>query len=660
MMYRRLVTKLNDIGDLIPATENVHSFIKNPDVDHYLSVYQYNEDQKKRFYTVVDKLNKKTKEKYKGKNGAEAIFDVIGNELVFDFDSDNNLEQARQDTLTTIGRLKDKGIKQEAIQIYFSGKKGFGLVVKLDECINPEIHKNICRGIAGDLSTWDTKIYNASRVLRVPNTKHPSTGLYKIPLAKEDLENTIDDIKNWAQDTYEVVDFPAAKLTKELIKMGEVKPERPKIEYDTLEAGVCDIDWSTKPKGISHWKFALQLGYFPPGSRNHALMILAATYRGQGLLPEHTHRLLKGVVELQSRRFDQEKYSSDEIWLEIVNTVYGPGWQGGTYAEDNFPQEIVNYFEELGIPRTEEADTETLIESIDEGFSDFINYATRIDEFTMKFGIPSLDEKLKVRKGHLIYMLAPPGVGKTSFAITLLNNMSKEGTGCYFGSYDMYKNNVYQKLIQRHTGYDEEKLYDVFRHKDQKKIEEFREILKNEYENVSFCYKVGQSIADLKRSVAREEERQGKKIELVIVDYLELVLTDAKDPTAASAEAAQGLRELANEGRVVFGLLQPNKHSSTPDEPITSYNGAKGSSSIAQSATAMITGHRPGMSSEDNNADDDFFGINCVKNRNGNLFSLDFGWKGSTQTIYELDDTQKRTLAALRKAKKEDKEADDL
>lgn len=145
----------------------------------------------------------------------------------------------------------------------------------------------------------------------------------------------------------------------------------------------------------------------------------------------------------------------------------------------------------------------------------------------------------------------------------------------------------------------------------------------------------------------------------VIVDYLELVLTESNDPTAASAEAAQGLREIANEGRVVVGLLQPNKMNSKPNEPILSYNGAKGSSTIAQSGTAILTGHRPGMSSTNNNEDDNFFGINCVKHRNGPLFSLDFAWEGKTQTIRELEDIEREELRDLRKRLAEQAEDED-
>jgi len=139
---------------------------------------------------------------------------------------------------------------------------------------------------------------------------------------------------------------------------------------------------------------------------------------------------------------------------------------------------------------------------------------------------------------------------------------------------------------------------------------------------------------------------------LVVIDYLELVAIDVADATAKSLEAVNGLREIANEGRVVVVLLQPNKISSKPDQPLLSYNAAKGSSMVAQAVTAMLTCHRPGYSSE-NPENDLYFSVNCVKNRNGALFQRDFGWIGKTQTIFEMGDDERFALNLLRDTKRD-------
>jgi hypothetical protein len=66
------------------------------------------------------------------------------------------------------------------------------------------------------------------------------------------------------------------------------------------------------------------------------------------------------------------------------------------------------------------------------------------------------------------------------------------------------------------------------------------------------------------------------------------------------------------------------------------------------------------MSSVNNNEDDMYFSVNCVKNRNGPLFARDFHWEGKTQTIRELEDVERQALGELRNKKAADKELDDL
>lgn len=993
-MYKRICKGLSDIGRLIPYQEEVEIKDKK---DYYESIYYYTDEQK---VIAEQTIEKEGKERVRGVSG---VTEVVTDKLIWDLDSEDDLGLAKQDTVELAKRLYDVGYTEDQVRICFSGKKGFSVTVYIDEFITPDKFKAITSELAKGLKTYDSVVANPSRIIRIENTKHQDSGLYKTPYSLEDIkELTAREIKTHA--TGEYVDeisktWTKGKLVEDLRNIKIKKIEEAPQEDSKIRKGDLRVDYRYNPYNLVPWKLAIQQGIFPSGSRSNSLMILAATLKAKNLHEEDCYYQLKSAAQKQYKRFGGEKFDKREIYNNIIGQVYGDTWTGATYSVDNFPQKLKDFYEDLGIPKTKDSFTDDgLIESVEEGFDGFIEYANKIDENTMQFGLESLDAKLKIRKGHLIYLLAPPGAGKcekintphlmfdgsikmvqdikvgdelmgpdskprtvlslargkqemfdviptkgevygfnrdhvlslrcstnvnqkfrkgevynisindylelpkyvqeklklwrtgvefeqqsvpytpytigawlaegnfptsgvrftcgdaelkdevekeaslnnvifnnvkenstncegfslttkihsnhlldylrdvtkngekripkeykinsekvrlellaglldgdgylskgsfeittkykglaedikflcrslgfyvnhtekevklkdwdesrtyqrlnisghvdkiptrvprkkanprkqvkdvlntgfelvstgvddyygftldgdhlylledftvshnTSFGITLLNNMSRQDAGCYFGSYDMYKNNVYQKLIQRHTGMPEEEIYDVFRNKDQAQIEKFRKILAKEYGNVSFCFKVGQSISDLKKSIELEEQKRKRKIDLVVVDYLELVLTDSKDPTAASAEAAQGLREIANEGRVVVGLLQPNKMNSHPNEPITSYNGAKGSSTIAQSATAILTAHRPGMDSATNNEYDHYFSINCVKNRNGSLFNLDYGWVGKTQTIYELQEIERMALDDYRKAKAEKKAAED-
>jgi replicative DNA helicase len=638
-MFVRLCEGLNNKGKLIPNTDDVYKYVKDTKKDYYVSVYSYNEDQKKRF----DKAG-----------SVKGIQDVTTNKLIFDFDA-VNLQDAQKDTLKTIERLTKKGIDRDSINIYYSGGKGFHLVLNTNKQFSPTQTKAMALGIARDLKSFDSVVYNANRIFRLAYTRHPVSGLYKIPLSFSELkDSSIEQIKKLAQKTYVPEKELSITLDENTFENLQVKEETKTQEDSTL---LMDLNLDKRPKDLSPWKYALEQGFFPPMQRSNSLIILAATYKSLGYNETKCYYSLKSAADLQAKRFKQEKFSKDEIYTNIIQEVYTKGWNGGTYAEDNFPEQLKQYLTDLGVPRRDASnDHENCVVNISKGFGSFIKYAEMIDENTMKFGIPELDNVLRVQTGHLIGILAPPSVGKTSMALTLLNNTSRDGIKSFFGSYDMAGNILIQKLIQRQTDLDGDAIYDVFRNEDKKQIANFGKILEKHYSNVSFCFKVGQSVSELKESIKKEEEELGEEIKLVIVDYLELVRTKSSDPTVASSEAIQGLREIANEGKVVICLLQPNKLNSTVDEPLLNYTAAKGSSSIAQAVTAMITCHRPMFGK---GIEDKYFSINITKNRMGPVGQqLDFSWKGITGKIGPLEDIEKQALAEYRVIKKATKEDD--
>lgn len=640
-MYIRLCEGLSDYGKLIPTTDNIYNHIKDQNKDYYTSVYNYNEAQKKRF---------------EEKKSVAGIKDVVTNQIIFDFDS-IEIEKAQKDAVKLVKRLRAKGIKDDNISVFFSGGKGFHLILETTKEFTPKEAKTIALSFAKDLPTFDSVVYNANRILRVAYTKHPESGLYKVPLSVEELETiSSKDVLKIAQDKYDPENIHSKKVDSSLLSTILASDSKQQNEDSAIESKLTEeLDLTKRPKYLSPWKYALEQGFFPPKQRSNALHILATTYRSLGYQKTKCYYALKAAADLQSKRFNQPKFSKDEIYSNIINQVYSNTWEGGTWAEDNFPEQIKQYLKDMGVPRQDAQDLhENFVVSIDKGFDSFGRYAEKIDENTMTFGIPDLDDLLRVQVGHLVGILAGPGIGKTSLAITLLNNTSKEGLKSFFASYDMAGNIVVQKLIQRETRMNSDEIYDVYRNKDIEQIEKFKKILNRNYSNVSFCFKSGQTVQELRDSLRQEEIRLGEEIKLVIVDYLELIRTKSGDPTQASAEAIQGLRELANEGRVVICLLQPNKMSSTPDEPVLTYNAAKGSSAIAQAVTTMIGCHRPGYN-PNSSGDDYYFSINILKNRMGPLGSVDFSWDGLTGRIGQLEDVQKEALAELRALKKAQK-----
>ena len=105
--------------------------------------------------------------------------------IVFDIDrADLNDALADARKLTT-ALLQRYPMLDGMIPVYFSGRKGFHVYLELVHEPSPAVGFNaVCRTLAEALAAKagvkiDTAIYDANRPLRLPNTRHPKTGLFK-------------------------------------------------------------------------------------------------------------------------------------------------------------------------------------------------------------------------------------------------------------------------------------------------------------------------------------------------------------------------------------------------------------------------------------------------------------------------------------------------
>ena len=267
------------------------------------------------------------------------ITDVKTNRLVFDFDSKEDVDIARKDALELYSRLLESGVKKTAIQSFFSANKGFHVELTLNEELSRKELETTVKSLAGDLDTFDTKIVDQQRVFRVAMTKHPKSGLYKIPLTLQEMTDLpIEAIKTKAKDPFKNVDqyfdlmesWGTVELPESIKKLRKAKEEK---KEEILSFIDDRPDFTRKPRHISAAKFALSEGFFDSGERHEAFMILGSTYRSFGYNQEIAYNMLKATNRLQSRRTGQEPFSSNELWKNIILYVYSPRWKGGNYAE---------------------------------------------------------------------------------------------------------------------------------------------------------------------------------------------------------------------------------------------------------------------------------------------------------------------------------------
>lgn len=594
--------------------------ITNKELDYYTSIFQYTDEQRK----------------FAEEKGSVAgIRNVTTDKLYFDFDSKDNLENARQDALTLATRLMDQNIDPEAIQACFTGQKGFSVEVKLDKRITNEQFKAAVVKLAGDLLSFDYSVMDPPRVVRVNNTKHPKSGNYKIPLKLYDLDELqMKDILSMSSlNTGEEKELTPVNLPESLFHV-QKKKERSEPTGDLKDA------LEKIPKGWKPYKWALASGFFESGERHNALMVVAATCRGLGYDKQTAYYICKSAFKRQAERTGSDEFPKDELWENIIdNSVYSEGWEGGQYSPDTNPW-LKSYCKRMGFDVVKEEAKVRRIQDIQDEFKHFVDH---IEENTILTGIKSLDKALPITIGMNLGIVGAASSGKTALALEILKNTSKAGVVSVFASLDMHRNRLFEKLLYKTTGLSRGDLYGKIK---DGQIEDITKKIKEDYANVWFYDRSCPSVSNIREYIEEVEQETGQKVKLIMLDYFERVNSDKSEDTAASKDIAGQLQDLVNDFNVAMvTLVQPNKFSlsSGPDKPIKSYTAIKGSSFLYQSFRSIISIWRP-FFTPDTAADDKYLQMAILKNDLGEIGTFNFAWNGKKGEIREMTEEEQSDM----------------
>lgn len=635
MKYVRVTKGLKDKGKLIPHNK-VGEFVDDYSKDYYASIYYYNDQQMEQFLS---------------EGSVAGITDVKTDKLVFDFDNKFNVDIARFDAIEAVARLTKFNINEDDIEIYFSGNKGFSLVVNLPKELTPEEMANIAiKKIGYGLVTLDKKIYNASRVFRVPGTAHQESKLHKIPLTAEELRTmSLDEIRETAKDALLPNASVVSKPTDDLF----VVPQEPK-------AKAYRFDLATKPSDWKNCKWSLLQGNFGEnqGERHQALLILAATCRGLGYDKETTYYMCKSALKKQAERTGREEFPKDELWNNIIEeSVFGDSWQGGQYtcSKDPWLHDYCESLGDLGCKEHEEEDGPSIPH--DQMWQSLLIYAQEFEKNQIKTGLDEFDSNTVLSTSTLNGLLGQPGAGKTAFITQLLKNASKNNIGAMLFEMDMGQDIYAAKLIQFETGIPYKQAMDLLKADSKKAWELFKQV-SPKIKNIAFNYQSGLTVADIKNKIKKQNIMNGpdNPVRFVVIDYLECIAGPYSDSTANSGFIANQLKDVANQLKVcILLLLQTQKHS-TPDvsDPLLSLKGVKGSSLIEQSCSSIITlwreGYGPEWASHDR-----FISFATVKNRFGQLWKGDFAWDGVKGQTTQMTEEQHNSFKKFKRFKEEEK-----
>ena len=217
--------------------------------------------------------------------------------LVLDIDRPD-LEAALTDARGLVSFIDRRFPELEGeVPVYFSGAKGFHVLLELVHAPPPAVgFQHVCRTLAEGIAASagvkiDTAIYDVNHIVRLPNTRHPKTGLFKVRLETEglftlDLAGILENAKRPWPNGIPTARRPAGKIATDWHEA----EERTRRTTDSRTAIRRDFG-STEPRAPKYLMDFLRFGT-DEGERAQILFRCAAWLTERGAPPSLCFALL--------------------------------------------------------------------------------------------------------------------------------------------------------------------------------------------------------------------------------------------------------------------------------------------------------------------------------------------------------------------------------
>lgn len=247
--------------------------------------------------------------------------------LYFDLDYAEDPTVAQQEACKVVEFfMKELDIQEQDIQVYFSGSKGFHIIIDekalgvtprtdlqkaykhiagyIRYRLGDEVTENNENGkpvtVTQPLKSIDLVVYTVKRMLRLPYSRHQKTGLYKIELTLEELRLlSLDEIKSRAKVGNRPIKSEE-KTVRRRPKAGVFYADKLKEYEDAAATANQRYDKEefifTKDKPPVCVQDILEHGWKKDGDRNNATVQLACYFKAAGYTKEEVTKLLEDWV----------------------------------------------------------------------------------------------------------------------------------------------------------------------------------------------------------------------------------------------------------------------------------------------------------------------------------------------------------------------------
>ena len=228
--------------------------------------------------------------------------------VFFDIDCPTDLKTARESTITLCIMLMERiSVPQESLDIYFSGNKGFHVLVpckEFDAFHSPHV-LTLYKAMAQKAQQYgvtflDHAVYTNRRIWRMANSINTKSGLFKIPLTFEELRDMdITSIKVLARSPRPDDSLAITKTNEQTAQWFRAAINYYQNQPKKSQGPSKNINQEFK-KG---WRMLpcikeIQESILTDGSRHHIYMIMARYY---SYLNMHHDEIIDRIVRLDTR-----------------------------------------------------------------------------------------------------------------------------------------------------------------------------------------------------------------------------------------------------------------------------------------------------------------------------------------------------------------------
>lgn len=306
------------------------------------------------------------------------------------------------------------------------------------------------------------------------------------------------------------------------------------------------------------------------------------------------------------------KYLDNKLSYEILK-----------FQKDEITQEeLLNSIHEIERETIKDTDTNLTAEEIYKLIS--------MQNKRINFGFQRLTKYANIQEHDLVVIAARPGIGKTGFAVNLIENLSNTYNTILFNM-EMTEQQVYRRLVAINSNipisYHENPATE---HQKQQLIASCKNISNKKIKVITG----GQTIRTIKSRIIKESSKEHT---IVFVDYIGLIRDVVKNRSSYErvTEIVKELRQISLDYNcTIFCLAQINRNSEREKDKRPKISDLKESGELEQSATTVLMLHNEGYY-KNVQRDKEELEIIIGKNRNGVTGIVEFYYNPSNQKFEE-------------------------